>query len=95
MKPHDQPHGLCSVDPITLTGLALAGLGGFAASSAFSGSSAPAAPTPVTPPAPTTAAPPAQNPVGSAKPQQGSQPSFFGAAATPNQSGGGKTLLGQ
>lgn len=82
---------LCSVDPITLTGLALAAGGGLAASSALSsGSGAPAAP--VIP----QAAPPQQNPTGT--PNQtpaGNQPTFIGAAATPPVQSGQKSLLGQ
>ena len=88
------PH-ICSVDPITLTGLALAAVGGAtAATAASSGSSAPA---PVTPsaPAPAAAAPPASNPLGQAKKPQAAQQSFIGAAATPNTQSGQKTLLGQ
>ena len=84
---------ICSVDPITLTGLALGAfgaLGGAAASGAFSGGSSPGAPQ-----APPPSAPPQQQPQQkpAAKP---SQPSFIGAAATPAPSGSGqKTLLGQ
>lgn len=80
------------VDPVTLTGLALAGAGGFFASQAASGSGATSAPTtaPTPPPAPPA---PAQQP--QAKPQSSSQqPTFLGAAAVPQQSGT-KTLLGQ
>ncbi len=83
----------CSVDPITLTGLAigLAGaFGGAAAAGAFGGSSEPAAPQ-----APPPSAPPQQQP--QQKPaQRPTQPTFIGAAATPAPSGSGqKTLLGQ
>lgn len=95
MKPLDEPHGLCSVDPITLTGLALAGLAGAGATAAISGGGATAAaPTPVAP-APTAAAPPASSPMGQAKPPAPAQQSFIGAAATPNTQSGQKTLLGQ
>lgn len=80
------------VDPITLTGLALAAggaaAGGIAASSGGAGA----------PPAPTIpqAAPPQQNPQGSpAKPATGNQPTFIGAAATPPVQSGQKSLLGQ
>lgn len=83
----------CSVDPITLTGLALAGLaGGTATALATSGGSTP--PPAAAAPAPTASAPPAQNPMSSAKPQA-QQQSFIGAAATPSQNSGQKTLLGQ
>ena len=78
------------VDPITLTGLALAGGAGFLGSQALS-SSAPGtspAPTPAPPPAA-----PAQQPGAKAAPR-GQQPTFLGAAAVPEQSGT-KTLLGQ
>jgi hypothetical protein len=80
------------VDPITLTGLALAASGGFAASQLASGTSAP---TPAAPtvPTPGAAAAPAQTPA--AKPEAASQqPTFLGAAAVPQQSGT-KSLLGQ
>ena len=83
------------VDPITLTGLALAGTAGFLGSQAVSGSSSPTpqaapAPTPTPPPA---APAPAQQP-GAKVATQGQQPTFLGAAAVPQQSGQ-KTLLGQ
>jgi hypothetical protein len=99
MKPHDEPHGLCSVDPITLTGLALAGMAGTMAGTAMSsGSSASsAAPltTPAAPPAPGATAPPASSPMGQAKKPATQQQSFIGAAATPSTQSGSKTLLGQ
>ena len=85
--------GVCSVDPITLTGLAIGALGAFggaAAAGAFSSSPEPAAPM-----APPPSAPPQQQPQQkpAAKP---TQPTFIGAAATPAPSGSGqKTLLGQ
>lgn len=84
--------GLCSVDPITLTGLALGGLAGVgagAASGAFKGGGSAPAPTP--PPA--QAAPP-QAPQSKALPQS-QQPTFLGAAATPPTQSGQKSLLGQ
>ena len=80
------------VDPITLTGLALAGGAGFLGSQALSSS----APKPQSAPAPAPAPPPAapaQQPGIKAAPQ-GQQPTFLGAAAVPQQSGQ-KTLLGQ
>jgi hypothetical protein len=98
MKPYDQPHGLCSLDPITLTGLALAGLGaaGGAGVAALASSGSSSAPTPAAPPAPTEAAPPVQQPIGSQKSgSQGSTPSFVGSAAVPATGYGQKSLLGQ
>lgn len=90
MKPHDQPHGLCSVDPISLTGLALAGAGGLFAGKELAPQ---APPPPAAPPAPAAAAPPAQQPgVKASAPSQ--QPTFLGGAAVPQQSGA-KSLLGQ
>jgi hypothetical protein len=95
MKPISEPHGLCSVDPITLLTVGLGAAAGMAGS-AMSGSSASApAATPAAPPA-MAAAPPAQNPMGQAKkPGSTPQQSFIGAAATPNTQSGSKTLLGQ
>ena len=100
MKPHDLPHGLCSIDPITLTGLALGALAGGGAAALAGGGSSPAptaAPsaTPAAPPTPTAAAPPPSTPMPKQPNPATSQQSFFGAAATPNQSSGQKTLLGQ
>jgi hypothetical protein len=81
---------LCSVDPITLTGLALGGLaaGGAAASLAGGGS----APQPTPPPSQPA---PQQSPQGTAKSLKPQQPTFIGAAATPPTQSGQKTLLGQ
>jgi hypothetical protein len=91
MKPHDLPHGLCSINPIEalLGGLGLGALTGSA------GATASAAPTPAAPPAPAAAAPPASTPMGQAKKPAAPQPSFIGAAATQNTQSGQKTLLGQ
>jgi hypothetical protein len=91
------PH-ICSVDPITLTGLALAGLaGGATAAFAGGGTNQPATPaaTP-TPPAapPPVAAPPTTSPAGSSQSLKGSQPSFVGASAAPSSDFGQKTLVG-
>lgn len=91
--------GLCSLDPITLTGLALAGIGaagGAAVASAASGGNT-AATNPTAPPTPEEAAPPVQQPIGSQKSgSQGSTPSFVGSSAAPSQVGyGQKSLLGQ
>jgi hypothetical protein len=86
---------LCSLDPVTLTGLVLAGVGaagGAAAASMGGGGSAPA-PTPTAAPIPAAAAPPPQNPVGTAQPLKSNQPSYIGAAAVPQQNNQ-KTLLG-
>ena len=92
---------LCMIDPITLTGLALAAAGtaaGVGLGGALAGNTpAPAAATPAAPPAPSSAAPPVQQPVGSQKSGgAGNTPSFIGSAAIPSQVGyGQKTLLGQ
>jgi hypothetical protein len=91
--------GRCCVDPITLTGLALAGIGAAGgagvAALASGGSSAPTSPTAI--PAPSSAAPPVQQPVGSQKSSgAGNTPSFIGSSAAPSQVGyGQKSLLGQ
>ena len=85
---------LCAVDPITLTGLALGGLGATAASSLMGGGGGTAPPSQPTPPP--AAAPPPSTPQGSAKAVKSQQPTFIGAAATPPNAGSGqKTLLGQ
>ena len=89
MRPHDEPYGLCYVDPITLTGLALGGAAGLAGSMFGGGGSAPASPA-----APPPQAPPQQSPQQKSMPKQ-QQPSFIGSAATPPIQSGGKTLLGQ
>lgn len=80
---------LCTVDPITLTGLALASVGGAAASGAFKGGGSAPAPTP-----PPAMAAPAQAPQGKTTPLP-QQPTFLGAAATPPTQSGQKSLLGQ
>jgi hypothetical protein len=80
------------VDPITLTGLALAGTAGFLGSQAVSSSTPQAAPAPTPTPPPASPAP-AQQPGAKTAPQ-GQQPTFLGGAAVPQQSGQ-KTLLGQ
>lgn len=80
------------IDPITLTGLALAGLAGAGASAAAS--SAPSA-TPTPTPPPTATAAPAQAPTAKPGTTQGSQPSFVGSSATPMGEMGQKTLVGQ
>lgn len=92
--------GLCSLDPVTLTGLAIGaiagGVGGALSGGGAGGNTAPTTPTP--PPDPTAAAPPVQQPVGSQKSGSGGggTPSFIGSAAAPSQVGyGQKSLLGQ
>jgi len=85
------------VDPISLTGLALATGAGFLGSKALDSSSS-SSPAPQAAPAPTPTPPPAtpapaQQPGVKAVPP-GQQPTFLGAAAVPQQSGQ-KTLLGQ
>lgn len=82
------------VDPVTLTGLALAGLGGAIGGKALAGD--PSASTPASTPQPTPPpAAPAPQTQPTARPQTASQqPTFLGAAAVPQQSGT-KTLLGQ
>lgn len=81
----------CSVDPITLTGLALAAGGGLAASSALSSGSSAPAPTPTAP----AQAAPQQTPQAKTNTPTGNQPTFIGAAATPPVQSGQKSLLGQ
>lgn len=87
----------CSIDPITLTGLALAaGTAGIGAAGALSGGGAGTAPTPATPPAPAAAAPAQQSPTGAKAGGTSNTPSFVGSAAVPSQVGyGQKSLLGQ
>jgi hypothetical protein len=83
---------LCSVDPITITALALGGAAAFAGSQlASSSSSAPAA-TPAAPPA--TPAPQMQPATARPKPKSNT-PSFIGSAVPENSAFGSKTLLGQ
>lgn len=81
----------CSIDPITAIGLAIAGLGGAAASGMMGGGSTPT-PTPTAPPA---MAAPQQTPTGQRPQTQSNQPSFVGASAVPSSQSGQKTLLGQ
>ena len=85
-------HLLCSIDPITLTGIALAGIAGFAGSKAAGGGSS-ASPTPP-PAAPPAAAPPSTSPAGSNQNLKGGQPSFVGSSAMPTDATGQKTLIG-
>ena len=97
MKPHDQPHGQCSLDPISLTGLALGALAGGGTALASGALGGGGAQTPTAPAAPAaTLAQPVNQPTG-AKPTPKSQaPSFLGAAAAPQPTQSGqKTLLGQ
>lgn len=95
MRPHHEPAGLCSIDPISLTGLALAGAGAAAggAASLIGGSGGGAAqPTPTPPAAPP---PPQANPTGQRTQSKPQQSTFIGAAATPPTQSGQKSLLGQ
>ena len=86
MKPHDQPHGLCSIAPIDAAGQAI--------SNFLFGSSA-AATAPAAPPAP-SAIPTEQQPTGTKSNTGQGTPSFVGSAAAPSQVGyGQKSLLGQ
>ena len=81
MKPLDQPHGQCSLDPISLTGLALGALagGGTAlASGALGGGGG--AQTPAAPAAPAaTLAQPVNQPTGQKPTPKSQAPSFLGA----------------
>lgn len=85
---------LCSIDPVTITALAIGGLGAIAggtAASAMSSGSQAATPTP--PPA--QAAPQMQPATERPKPKSNT-PSFIGSSAVPDsRSFGSKTLLGQ
>lgn len=83
---NNPPAFRCSVDPLTLTGLALGGLAGGAAS--MFGGGGESAPAPMAPPA---QAPPQQKPQGK---QNTQQPTFMGGIPTPPPSTGQKTLLG-
>lgn len=92
---------ICHVDPITLTGIAIAALAGGGAAAATSGlfggkgasQSATAQPAVAAPP---PSAPPIQNPVGNKSSNKPQTPSFLGASSAPDQRAfGSKTLLGQ
>lgn len=96
MRPHHEPAGLCSIDPISLTGLALAGAGaaaGGTAASLIGGSGGGAAQPAPTPPA--AAPPPQATPTGQRQAPRPQQSTFIGAAATPPTQSGQKSLLGQ
>ena len=98
MRPLDQPSSTCSIDPISLTGLAMGAigsLGGAAAGGLFGGGGG--AQTPAAPAAPAaTIAQPVQQPTGQKPTPKSQAPSFLGAAATPQPTqSGSKTLLGQ
>ena len=82
----------CSIDPISLTALALGGLAGGGAAALAGGGGSQAAPTPAAPPA---QAAPQQNPIGSRAAPKSQAPTFVGASAVPNNTSGQKTLLGQ
>ncbi len=96
MKPISEPHGLCSIDPITLTGLAVGALGGLgagAATGAFGGSGSATA---MAPPQQPAAPPPQQQPQVTKPLPQTQSSTFLGAAATPQPTQSGqKSLLGQ
>lgn len=81
-------HALCTVDPITLTGLALGGLAGAAFGNSSSSNSA-TTPTPASPP---PQAPAAKAPAPKTTP---SSSSFIGGVPAPPPSTGQKNLLGQ
>ena len=84
MKPIDQPHGHCSISPITDAIGALMGGGAAVASPG-----APAAP-------PTDIAQPVQQPQGTKPTPKSQAPTFLGSAAVPQPTQSGtKTLLGQ
>ncbi len=90
-RPYSERPRLCDVDPITLTGLALAAGGGIAASQSLTAKPQAAA-APVAPPTPP---PPQQQAQAKPVSTQGSQPTFLGGAATPPVQSGQKSLLGQ
>src|SRR3954470_20274663 len=106
MKPFpidfEQASPNCSLDPITLVGIALAGVAGAVGTSAASGlfggsggQQTQAQQSPIDAPAVAKAseAPSLQPTTQKIKGKQGNQPSFIGAAATPdNKSFGAKTL---
>lgn len=101
-QPIDFDLPLCSVDPITLTGLAIAGIAGIAGGTALSSMASSGGSTTATPsPAPEQPAPQQQAPTiapgESARPKPKSNtPSFIGGSAVPDsRSFGSKTLLGQ
>lgn len=110
MKPHDEPHGLCYVDPVTLGTLALGSLlsagasaGGAAIAGSMAGGGGGATPTPAAaptpPPTPTAVTQPTmqptQSPIGG-KGGKTSPPTFLGTqTSAPPQQLGQKTLLGQ
>jgi hypothetical protein len=88
MRPHDEPHGLCSIDPISavLGGIIPALIGGGGDKSTTTSAPAPAPSTP----------PPQQQPVGSKMQTKSQAPTFLGASATPQPTQSSqKTLLGQ
>lgn len=87
MRPHDQPAGLCSLDPLSLAlGGIATGIGSLFGGSGGGGGSAPA------PEAPPPQAPPQKTP--QVKPQH-SQSTFVGGVPAPPPNVGQKTLLGQ
>ena len=98
MKPIDEPHGHCSVDPISLTGLALGALAGGGTALGASALAGGGTQTPAAAPAapPTTVAQPVNQPTGQAPAPKSQTPTFLSAAATPAPvQSGQKSLLGQ
>lgn len=84
-------HLLCSVDPVSLTGLALAGAGA-SAGAGLSALLSSGTPTPAPPPATPS---PEQQPTGQPNTPKPQQPTFLGALATPQGAQSGtKSLLG-
>lgn len=101
MKQHpiDFSPPLCTIDPVTITALAIGGIGliaGGAAASAMAPSSGGSqAPTP-TPSAPPQTPAPQAAPATERPKAKSTTPSFIGGAAVPDsRSFGSKTLLGQ
>lgn len=90
------PQSLCSIDPISMSAMAIGGLASGAASSFLSSRSAsgatPAQASPVAPP--TQMAQPVQQPTGQKPTAKSSTPTFLGQIMQPVQSGQ-KSLLGQ
>ena len=85
MKSHDEPYGLCTIDPLS------AAVGGVLPMLFGGGGGSAPAPTPAAPP-PQPA--PQQKPTP--KPQAAAAgSSFIGGVPTPPPSSGSKTLLGQ
>ena len=86
MRPHDEPHGLCSIDPLSAV------VGGIIPALFGGGKKSASTPAPVAPPAPPA---PEQAPQPRGNKEGAQSPSFLGSVPVAPQSGGGKTLLGQ